>query len=460
MGQVIVLRSRDMWRFVQETLSKPMPYLDKYPAPGSKHASKGPWLLTTRVDVDWVDGDPMMQQMLHDMAQLIENKTCVAIAQPMMDSSILYGSGVRGKTLDNLSRDQNKLVMDTLKFNFDAHDKTALESAQREINDKVKEYRKDLEDALTNYGKYCLKEGVGVSMKFVSTLGGAAFTGIGIAATVASGGAAAPLTVATTTLGVINCVQNIIALGEQIVRLSQEAEQMEWEINAKLTMLEAKHSGKVLGSNTGKIVDSIVEGVLFGTVLKGTDGIIGINFKAIGDLIERYGHKVEGIQKKCHAFARNLDALLKRSEMKDANDKLLTTEAHKAKYVEFFKKVNAPGPKWDFFGITKEESVKRAQKINTVVGNVTLLFGRIQLAKAVYAGYTQRLTKLDGGASEKVYKWTQFGTGVVMTGVGTGLNIAGMGSSVSDLVQTINGGVNDWVTGPGFDLMDTAYDSL
>jgi hypothetical protein len=458
MGEQIVLRNRDMWKYVQVTLQDFMPYIGKFTAPGGTHSSSGRWIIKTMADEEWVKGDPLMLQLIHEMAKVVETKACLSIVQPMLDDHNL--SSLKKRTLESLNKAERKQVLDALAFHYDVHGRHVLKDAEDEINRNVKKYYDDLQVACRNYNRYNFKEGVGLVGKFVSLFGGAVFTGIGLGMTISTMGAGAPAGITMGALGIVGCLQNLIEITEQLVRLAQEAEQMQQEINIKLSLLEKKHKLSVLSSQTGKVVGAVVEGALFATLLKGTEGIIGISFKALGDLVDRYGSKINGMDKKCHALARNLDVLLKKSEMADEAFNALPEAQFREQFQRLKNSINSPPEKMDWLRRRKDDSVKRAQKINSVINNTSLLYGRIQDAHKVHAGYEARLDELQGKTAKKVYEVSRFVTSTAWTIAQVSFGMATMGKEVSDLVTGISGAVNDLVTGPGFDSAEVVLDKI
>jgi hypothetical protein len=458
MGEQIVLRNRDMWKYVQVTLRDFMPYIGKFTAPGGTHSSSGRWTIKTMADEEWVKGDPLMLQMIHEMAKVVETKACLSIVQPMVDDHNL--TSLKKRTLESLNKEERKQVMETLAFHYEAHGRYALKDAEDEINTNVKKYYDDLQVACRNYRNYNLKEGIGLGLKGVSLFGGAVFTGIGLFTTISTMGAGAPVGFVQGALGIVSCLQNLVEIGEQLVRLAQEAEQMQWEINKKLSLLEQKHKLPGLSSQTGKVVGAVVEGAMFATVLKGWEGIIGISFKALGDLVDRYGSKVDGMDKRCHALARNLDVLLKKSEMADEAFNALPEAQFREQFQRLKNSINSPPDKMDWLRRRKDESVKRAQKINSVINNTSLLYGRIQAAHKVHAGYQARLDELQGKTAKTVYEVSSFLTSQAWTIAQVTFGMATMGKEVNDLVTGISGGVSDLITGPGYDTEMVVLDKI
>lgn len=458
MSKQIVLRERNMWKYVQVTLQDFMPYLGKFTAPGGTHSSSGRWIIKTMAEEEWVKGDPLMLQMIHEMAKVVETKVCLSIVQPMLDNHNL--SSLRKRTLESLNKEERKQVMDALAFHYEAHGKHVLKEAEDEINTNVKKYYDDLQVACRNYRNYNLKEGIGFGCKGVSLFGGAVFTGIGLFTTISTMGAGAPVGFVQGALGIVSCLQNLIEITEQLVRLAQEAEQMQQEINIKLSLLEKKHKLPGLGSQTGKVVGAMVEGAMFATLLKGTEGIIGISFKALGDLVDRYGSKVDGMDKRCHALARNLDVLLKKSEMADEAFNALPEARFREQFQRLKNSIDSPPDKLDWLKRRKDDSVKRAQKINSVINNTSLLYARIQAAHKVHAGYQARLDDLQGKTAKKVYQMSSFLTSTARTITQVTFGMATMGKEVDDLVTGISGAVNDLITGPGYDTELVVLDKL
>jgi len=455
MGNSIVLRNRDIWRMLQVTLKDILPYLQKFTAPGGTHSSSGRWIIRTAADEKWVKGDPLMLQMIHDMANLVETRACFSIVQPMLDSHIL--TGLKKRTLESLNKEERRQVLDTLAFNYNAHDKHVLEDAENEINGKVKKYYLDLQTACSSYRNYKIKEGFGLTTKFVSLFGGAVFTGVGLAGTISTMGAGAGLGLTMGGLGIVNCLQNAVEIAEQLVRLGQEAEQMQQEINIKLSLLERKH--KALSGQPGKVLGAIAEGAIFATLLKGTEGIIGISFKALGDLIERYGSKINGMDQKCHALARNLDVLLKQAEMADKEFNSLSQEEFRKEFERFLNKINSSPGRWDW--LKKSDPVVQARKIIRAMNCTRQLFNRIQEAHKVHAGYQARIDALSGAKAKTAYEWSRLltGGGWTLMQIGFGLT-GGLKIEVFEMVQTILGATNDIVTGPGFDVENFVLDKL
>jgi hypothetical protein len=208
------------------------------------------------------------------------------------------------------------------------------------------------------------------------------------------------------------------------------------------------------------VAGAVIEGAIFATLLKGTEGIIGISFKALGDLVERYESKVNGMDRKCHVLARNLDVLLKKSETADRELNALPRDEFRREFDKFLKKVNSPPGKWDWFKQKRDPSVRRAEKIMTVINNTSLLYGRIQSAHKVHAGYEDRLDALKGNKAKKAYEISRFLTGTAWTIAQVSFGLATMNIEVNDLVAGILGATNDLTTGPGFDTAGLLLDKV
>lgn len=266
------------------------------------HEDRSLWIFRVWIESEWVKGDPLMLQRMHEAAKphefvamkrlrgLFDDYWKDIVESPDVDTRTL-----RLKVLSSLAGE-------------------VISDASAAAEERCRNIHREHKAVLLKYGWYQVKEGIGFGQKVISTGVSSALTALSFSA--------GPSGIAGGLMGLTGVVSNLLKLGNQIRDWCLEAEDIQKELRTRLQLLKTRYSGKVLGSKVAVNVQEFVEGVFWDTIGMGLDRNFGVTINAVGDLVDKYEDKLNGLEKGSHEMSKALDVLLLEAEQlsKEVNE--------------------------------------------------------------------------------------------------------------------------------------------
>jgi len=276
-----VLRETDLWQECGRIFHLPG-QIKPQGADGAK------WKFTVKVGIEWVEKDPLLLQMMHDVCKPYEYKAIVQIGEDLSDAF----AALMEQYHDISSRNFHLNMMSVIaKEIISGYAEEAHRSCARLVQEQQATSR--------SYTWYKVKEGAGFTTKAVTTGTSTVMSGVSLGGGVPG--------IIGGVLGFTGVLKNVIQLATQMYDWTRQAEQLQGEINRIIRRLQKEQAKSgYFGSTAWVTGKEFVKGVIGEIDPLQLERLIMPRISDLDDLVGKYKSKLDGVDIRAHSIASQI----------------------------------------------------------------------------------------------------------------------------------------------------------